>query len=234
MKNSELDGVIESLKMMASIEHFNKLKNFGIKQDTVLGVKIPYIRIIAKEIGQNADLASLLLATGIHEAKILASYIDNPQTLTLDKVEQYLNGFDSWDVCDQSVNLFFEAGFSDKLIVSLLSDNEVFRKRTAFVLMCINAVHNKSMTDNQFISYFEAIEQQAWDNRNFVCKAVNWALRQIGKRNMYLNEKAIECAERILLQNHKSAKWIASNALREFKDEKIILRIQIKEKRKKL
>lgn len=234
MKNSELDGVIESLKLMASIDHFNKLKNFGIKQDTAFGVKIPDIRFIAKQIGQNSELATQLLATGIHEAKILASYIDNPQTLTMDKVDQYLSGFDSWDVCDQSVILFYKAGYSDILIETLIANSEVFKKRTAFVLMCTNAVHNKLMIDSQFNSYFDAIELQAWDNRNFVCKAVNWALRQIGKRNVYLNEKAIECADRILLQNHKSAKWIATNALRELKDEKVIFRIQNKEKRKKL
>jgi len=227
--NDDFEFIISTLKSMASVDHFEKLKRFGINQKTALGVKIPDIRSLAKDIGVNSDLASQLLATDIHEAKILASIIDDPKQLTEEKVEQYISKFDSWDVCDLSSELIFNSIYSDKLIISLHANKEEFRKRTAFVLMCYNAVHNKKALDNQFLEYLKIIENEAWDERNFVRKAVNWALRQIGKRNIFLHQKAIECAKRIQQQPFKSAKWIASDALRELHNEKIISRLRSKE-----
>lgn len=228
--NEDFDFIINTLKSMASTNHFEKLKRFGINQETALGVKIPDIRNLAKSIGVNSKLATQLLTSNIHEAKILASIIDDPKQLTEEKIEQYISGFDSWDICDLSSELLFNSKYSDKLIISLSTDKEEFRKRTAFVLMCYNAVHNKKASNIQFIEYLKIIEKEAWDERNFVRKAVNWALRQIGKRNIFLHQKAIECAERIQIQPYKSAKWIATDALKELHNEKIISRLRSKEK----
>jgi len=230
--NNDFNFLINTLKSMASTAHFEKLKRFGINQETALGVKIPDIRKLAKTIGVNPELATQLLVSNIHEAKILASIIDDPKLLTEDKVEQYISRFDSWDVCDLSTELIFKSKCADNLILSLSTDKEEFRKRTAFVLMCYIAVHNKKAPNNQFLEYFKIIENEAWDERNFVRKAVNWALRQIGKRNIFLHQKAIECALRIQQQPTKSAKWIANDALREFHNEKIISRLHTKEKLK--
>jgi 3-methyladenine DNA glycosylase AlkD len=228
--NDDFEFILSTLKSMASSDHFDKLKRFGINQKTALGVQIPAIRNLAKSIGVNSELATQLLTSNIHEAKILASIIDDPKQLTEEKVEQYISRFDSWDVCDQTCNLLQRSVFSEKLIFSLYNDNEEFRKRTAFVIICSSAVHNKKAPNNQFLDYLELIEKEAWDERNFVRKAVNWALRQIGKRNIFLHQKAIECAERIQQQPFKSAKWIARDALRELHNEKIISRLLAKEK----
>lgn len=234
MKGNQINEVLESLKSLASEDHFKKLKRFGINQETALGVKIPDIRLIARKIGKNPDLAAELLDTGIHEAKILASYIDEPFKLTKERVHKYINGFNSWDVCDQTAILFFKAGYTDEIIEAYHNHADEYKKRITFVMMCVNAIHNDNISDYQFNNYFRIIELHSCDNRNFVCKAVNWALRQIGKRNLNLNRKSIEIANRIRSQENKTAKWIATNALRELNDEKVLLRIQNKEKSKKL
>ncbi len=228
--NDDYEFIISTLKSMASADHFEKLKRFGINQKTALGVKIPDLRKLAKTIGKNPELSTKLLQSNIHEAKILACLIDDYKTITEEKVFQYIDGFDSWDVCDQTCDLIQKSDFSEKLIYLLHNDNEEFRKRTAFVLMCSTAIHNKKASNKPFIEYLNLIENEAWDERNFVRKAVNWALRQIGKRNIFLHEKAIECADRIHQQPFKSAKWIATDALRELHNEKIIARLLAKEK----
>lgn len=228
--NDDYEFILSTLKSLASLEHFEKLKRFGINQKTALGVKIPDLRKLAKTIGKNPELSTKLLKSNIHEAKILACLIDDYKCITEEKVFQYIKGFDSWDVCDQTCDLLQKSVFSENLIYLLCNDNEEFRKRTAFVLMCSSAIHNKKAPNKLFLDYLVLIENEAWDERNFVRKAVNWALRQIGKRNIFLHQKAIECAERIQQQPFKSAKWIATDALREFHNEKIISRLHSKEK----
>ena len=130
--------------------------------------------------------------------------------------------FNSWDVCDQCCNLFVLTPFVSEMIGNYVSDNEEFVRRAGFVLMCEVAMHDKEATLDQFERYFELIEQYAYDERNFVKKAVNWALRQIGKRDENLRLLAIECAERVQMQDSKSARWIASDAIRELRSEKTI------------
>ena len=228
MSQFEVQYILDCLKSVSSVDHFNKLKRFGINQEQAYGVKIPDVRALAKIIGVNHYLAQELLRANNHEARILASLIDDYKLLTEEQVMIYINGFNSWDVCDLTTDLIRKTIYCEKLINILSNDNEEFRKRTAFVLMCSNAVHNKKADNSLFLGYFDLIEQEAWDNRNFVRKAVNWALRQIGKRNIFLNEKAIECAKRIQLQSTSSAKWIAADALRELQSEKIITRIKNK------
>ena len=226
----DVSFILNHLKSISSEDHYNKLKQFGINQEQAFGVKIPDIRNVAKTIGKNHFLAQELLQTNNHEARILAALIDDPKVLTQEQVMTYINGFNSWDVCDQTCDLIRKTIYCENLIKTLSSDKEEFRKRTAFVLMCYNAVHNKKASNIQFIEYLKIIEKEAWDERNFVRKAVNWALRQIGKRNIFLHQKAIECAERIQIQPYNSAKWIATDALKELHNEKIISRLRSKEK----
>lgn len=228
MSQYDVNFILNHLKSISSEDHFNKLKRFGINQDQAFGVRIPDLRNLAKTIGINHELAQRLLHANNHEARILAALIDDYKVLTEEQVMGYINGFNSWDVCDQTCDLIRKTIYCEELINSLSADNEEFIKRTAFVLMCSNAIHNKKADNNLFLGYLEIIEREAWDNRNFVRKAVNWALRQIGKRNLFLHEKAIECAERIHDQSSKSAKWIAADALRELHSDKIIARIKNK------
>lgn len=220
----EVDEVIEELKLLATADHYQKLAHFGIENSKALGVKIPLIRTLAKQIGKNHRLALELWATEIHEARILASIIEDPNKIDEKQFDSWVFDFDSWDVCDVCAGLLSKTNFVNAKIVEYSTHSDEFVKRTSFSLMCQLAFHDKIMTNEMFFPFFDIIERESWDDRNFVRKAVNWALRQIGKRNEVLRLKAIEVADRILLQETKSAKWIAKDALRELKDAKVISR----------
>ena len=207
---------------MSTPEHFAKLSYFGIKDDNALGVKIPLLRQLAKKIGKNHELALELWKTKIHEARILAVFIDDPKKVTENQFDSWVSDFNSWDICDQCCGLLIRTPYALSKIEVYSNAKEEFVKRTAFVLMCALVIYDKKAKDELFYHFIELIEREAWDNRNFVRKAVNWALRQIGKRNDNLRIKAIESAERILNQDSKSAKWIANDALRELRSEKTI------------
>ena len=220
-----VNEVIDELKSLSTPEHFAQLERFGIKNTKALGIKVPYLRRLAKKVGKNHQLALDLWATEIHEARLLASMIEEAKLLTEKQFDDWVNDFDSWDMCDQCCSLFGKTPFALEKINEYSTSKHEFVKRTAFVLICEQAVHHKNITDDQFYHYLDLIEREAWDNRNFVRKAVNWALRQIGKRNKELRIKAIESAERILIQGTKSARWIANDALRELNDPKVISRV---------
>jgi 3-methyladenine DNA glycosylase AlkD len=152
--------------------------------------------------------------------------IDDPQQITADRLERLVNEFDSWDLCDQCCNrLFSKTPFARQKALAWANRPEEFVKRAGFVMMAVLAVHDKKAADKQFDAFFEQIKKGAIDGRNFVKKAVNWALRQIGKRNMSLNRKAIAVAEEIQQLESKAARWIANDALRELRSEKIQKRL---------
>ena len=205
------------------------MAHLGIETNTALEVSIPNLRKLAKKIGKNHSLAEeLWWKTDIHEAHILASFIADAIKITENDFDRIVKQFDSWDVCDLSSEILSKTIFAETKMIQYSDNQEVFVKRTSFVLMCYFAVHFKQKPDDFFYPLFEIIEKEAWDDRNFVRKAVNWALRQIGKRNEHLRLKAIETAERILMQDTKSARWIAKDALRELRNEKVIERTRKK------
>ncbi|PTQ95097.1 3-methyladenine DNA glycosylase AlkD [Mucilaginibacter yixingensis] len=208
--------VITHFKEQSSPAYHAGMARFGIDSSKALGVKLPIIRKLAKNIKKDHTLAMELWETDIHEAKILATLIADPKQLTEAQMDHWTHGFYSWDVCDQACgNLFVYAPFVlDKVLEYTTSEHE-FVKRAGFVLMAEYAVHQKKADDRILISFLPIIEREAWDNRNFVKKATNWALRQIGKRNTMLRKVAIDCAERILEQDSKAARWIAKDALKE-------------------
>jgi 3-methyladenine DNA glycosylase AlkD len=211
-----IEEVIALLKQKSNPVYLAGMKRFGIENTKALGIPIPELRKLGKTIGKDHDLALALWGTGFHEARIVASVIDEPALVTSEQFDNWVKDFNSWDLCDQVCgNLFDRTPFAiDKALVYTFSEEE-FTKRAGFVLMAEFAVHNKTAKDSFFIDLLPIIEREAWDGRNFVKKAVSWALRQIGKRNHKLSTAAIESAKRISLQNHKSAKWIASDALKE-------------------
>lgn len=223
---SQCDEIINSLKTLANPEKVNGMKRYGINSDDTLGISIYQLRIIAKEIGINHTLALQLWNTGIHEARILAAYITDPTQITPEQMETWVVDFDSWDVCDQvCTSLFDQTSYAYSKAIEWSSRNEEFVKRAAFALIAGLAVHDKKSNDEEFSNLLTIIEQQAWDNRNYVKKAINWALRNIGKRNLVLNELAIKSANRILGQGTQSARWIARDALRELKSGKSTIRL---------
>jgi 3-methyladenine DNA glycosylase AlkD len=210
------DDVLTRLRNLANPANVAGMARYGINPENTLGISIPALRSIAKEIGKDHDLAQELWASEIHEARILAAFIDDPIQVTEAQMERWAADFDSWDVCDQVCgNLFDRTPIAYQKALEWSTREEEFVKRAGFALMAWLAVHDKKAKDDQFESFFPGIIQQSTDSRNYVRKAVNWALRNIGKRNRSLNRRAIETAEEVARINSKTAHWIASDALKE-------------------
>ena len=192
------------------------MARFGINVDNALGISVTQLRKLARQIQRDHDLAEQLWATGIHEARILASIVDLPSEVSEAQMEAWAAEFNSWDLVDQCCgNLFDKTPFAWDKATQWSRREEQFVKRAGFSLMAYLAVHDKKAPDARFERFLPIIEREASDDRNFVKKSVNWALRQIGKRNARLNEAAIRRAERIKRIDSKAARWIASDALRE-------------------
>ncbi|SDS26009.1 3-methyladenine DNA glycosylase AlkD [Mucilaginibacter mallensis] len=215
-----VDEILNQLKQKSNSTYHAGMLRFGVDNSKALGVPIPQLRKLAKSLKKNHQLALKLWDTGIHEARILASMIDDPALVAPVQMDSWTNDFYSWDLCDQVCgNLFDRTPFAIEKALFYTTHQEEYIKRAGFVLMAEYAVHNKTAADTVFIALLPVIEREAWDERNFVKKAVNWALRQIGKRNELLRAASIASAGRILLQNSKAAKWIATNALKELVNE---------------
>ncbi|MGE5679783.1 MAG: DNA alkylation repair protein [Bacillota bacterium] len=214
--------IIEKIKSMHNPVNVKGMARFGISSENTYGVPMPVLRGLAKQIKKNHSLALELWKSGIHEARILAALIDDPKMVTEEQMEEWVSGFDSWDVCDQCcMNLFDKASFAYTKAFEWAKREEEFVKRAGFVIMASAAIHDKKAEDKKIMEFLPIIEKEASDGRNFVKKAVNWALRQIGKRNANLNKSAIETAERILKQDNKTSRWVANDALRELSGDKI-------------
>jgi len=218
----DYEEVIARLKTYQNPTNVEGMGRFGINPANTLGVSIPTLRTIAKEMGTNHQLAQQLWGSGIHEARILASMTDDPEKVTTRQMEKWVRDFDSWDICDQCCsNLFDKTKWAHQKAVEWTSRKEEFVKRAGFVLMATLAVHDKKASNAQFQRYFSIIRRESTDQRNFVKKAVNWALRQIGKRNQTLNRLAIETARGIERRDSAAARWIAKDAIRELMSQSV-------------
>lgn len=219
-------AVLEQLKSKGGPENVKGMGKFGMATDQRLGVPVPEMRKIAKGIGRDHALALKLWKTGVQEARIVASMIDLPEAVTEDQMEAWVADFNSWDVCDQvCLNLFEKTPYAQQKISEWSRRDEEFVKRAGYALIAGLAWHDKKATDDQFIGYFPVIKSGATDERNFVKKAISWALRNIGKRNLHLNKAAIMVANEIQRIDSKAARWIASDTLRELESEKIQARL---------
>jgi len=208
--------IIKKLKSLKNPENVAGMARFGINPNNTYGVSIPTLRKMAKESGKDHSLAQELWASRIHEARILAGFVDDPKLVTAEQMENWVKDFDSWDICDQVCsNLFDRTPFAHKKAIEWSNREEEFVKRAGFVLMAALSVHDKKAQDDEFLIFLPIIKREATDERNYVKKAANWALRQIGKRNSTLNKKAMETAKEIQKLGSKSARWIASDAVRE-------------------
>lgn len=213
------EEIIKHLEKNGSQRNREGMARFGINATHAFGVSIPVLRKLAKEIGKNHKLANELWQSGVHEARILASMIEEIDRVTEKQADLWTKDFDSWDLCDQCcMNLFDRISFSHKKAVQWADRKREFEKRAGFALMAALASHDKKAKDSDFIKFFSLIEKHSSDSRNFVKKAVNWALRGIGKRNGNLKQKALKLAKRIAKKDSKSARWIANDAIRELKN----------------
>jgi len=221
-----VEEILEKLEVKARPDRLEGMTRYGMVTERRLGVSIPDIRKIAKETGKDHTLALELWKTGIPEARIVAAMIDEPEKLTEEQMEDWVKDINSWDICDQvCMNLFEKTPLGWKKIVDWSEREEEFVKRTAYALLACLAWHNKEAEDEKFIGLFPVIQRGATDERNMVKKAVNWALRNIGKRNPNLNKAAIKAAREIRRIDSKSARWIASNAIRELESEAVQRRL---------
>ena len=212
----KLEQIIHEMDTRGDPKAVAGMARFGIETSKAFGVSIPQLRDLAGKIGKNHHLAEQLWGTGIHEARILAGMIDDPAWVTEDQMEKWVADFDSWDIVDGSCgNLFDKTELAVRKALEWSKRKEEYVKRAGFVLMAELAVHDRKAADKTFLDFLPLIVREASDERNFVKKAVNWALRQIGKRNAALNAAAIETCSKIRDSDSTSAKWVASDALRE-------------------
>lgn len=224
---NDCEFIVSELRSLSDQAHLQKISHFGIDSQNALGVSVPKIRGVAKQIGKNQELSLQLWDTAIHEARILATFIGDYKQVTEAQIDGWTNDFNSWDICDQTCsNLFVRTPYFNTKIMQYVSSESEFVKRCGFVLIATAAVHLKKEPDQTFIDFLPIIEREASDQRNFVKKAINWALRQIGKRNLTLHEKAIATAENILAQGNKKANWVALDALRELQSEQVMTRLE--------
>ena len=223
------EEILKRLKSLSNPKAVAGMARYGISQKNNYGVSVGTLRKIAKEIGRNQQLAQKLWSSGIRDARILAALVNDPKMITEEQMESWVKDFGSWDICDLCCgHLFDKTQFAYQKAVEWSSREEEFVKRAGFVLMAGLTVHNKKAVDEEFLKFLPIIKREATDNRNYVKKAVNWALRQIGKRNINLNEKAIETAKEIQKMYSRSAKWVASDAIRELTSEAVQKRLQNK------
>ena len=224
---ASVKDALQKLQSKAHPEQLQGMAKYGMTVEQRLGVSVPDMRKLAKEIGRDHRLALDLWRTGITEARIVASMVGDPAKLTEDQMEDWVIGINSWDVCDQvCMNLFEKSQLAWKKIADWSEREEEFVKRSAFSLIACLAWHDKKASDERFIGLLPLIIQGSTDERNFVKKAVNWALRNIGKRNLNLNRAAISAAKAIKRLDSKAARWVASDTLRELESEAIQSRLR--------
>jgi 3-methyladenine DNA glycosylase AlkD len=220
------DDVLAQLQALAHPKAREQAERFGIKAPFVYGIRLPKLRALAKDIGKNHVLAQELWDTGIVDARIVALFIDSPKQVTEAQTEAWARDFDNWGIVDGvCVHLFCRTPFAYDKAFAWSAREEEFIKRAGFVLMAGLAVHDKKAPDDSLAQFLPIIAREAGDERHFVKKAVNWALRQIGKRNKNLNALAIATGEAIHQQDSKAARWIASDALRELRSDAVQKRL---------
>ena len=225
--NYRIDSVMTRLRSLADPKAVEGMARYGIIAKKAYGISALVLRHIAKETGKDHNLAKQLWSTGILEARCLAALIDNPSEVTEKQMESWVKDFDNWAVCDACCGVLFDkTPFAWKKAREWSRRKEEFVKRAAFSLMAALAVHNKDADDKKFLPFFTIIKRGSTDERNYVKKAVNWALRQIGKRSLLLNKRAILTANQIGKKNLGCARWIASDALRELTGEAVQRRLR--------
>jgi 3-methyladenine DNA glycosylase AlkD len=232
MASRGYDETINKLKEMGDPDNVAGMARYGISTEGTLGVPMPALRSLAKQIGKNHELALELWRSGLHEGRILAALVAEPLKTDREMMESWVHEFDSWDVCDQvCANLFSRAKGAYAVIPGWTASEEQFVRRAGFVMMAALAVHDKKASDAVFVDFFPLIEKGAGDDRNYVKKAINWALRQMGKRNLDLRKECVALSERLKAQGTPSARWIAADALRELNSPKVLARLEGKQKR---
>lgn len=222
-------AVLRELQGFADPQVRAKMEYFGVRVPKAHGISAPVLHKFAAHIGKSQELAERLWSSGVHEARILAALIGEPAKVTSAQMERWVRDFNAWDVVDSACcYLYAYAKPAWSKVEAWSRRRPEFEKRAAFSLLAYLAYKDKSAPDARFQRCLRLIDREAHDERNFVRKAVNWALRNIGKRNLALNAAAIAAAERVRRQNSRSARWIAADALRELRSDAVQRRLRAK------
>jgi len=226
-----VERIVAELRRLGTKRNVEGMARYGIRAKKVFGVSKPKLDALAKRIGKNHALGLELWSTGIQDAKILAGLISEPEKVTGTQMELWVRDFDNWDSCDGTCcHLFVFAGGAWEKAFAWAKREEEFQKRGGFALAAYLAYRDKTAADSRYLKFLKVIEREAGDERNFVRKAVNWALRNIGKRNMRLNRAAIATAKRLRAKESRAERWIAADALRELEGEAVQARLRGKGK----
>jgi 3-methyladenine DNA glycosylase AlkD len=226
MKN-DVDSVVAALTRRGSKRGREGMARYGIVAENVLGVSVADIRAIAKQIGRNHSLALALWKTNIYEARMLTAFISEPARVTPALMDRWARDFDNWAICDTlCFHLFDRTPHAWAKVEQWSSDRREFVKRGAFALLASLALHDKNAPDKPFLKTLRLIERAASDERNFVKKAVSWALRGIGRRNRALNAVAVEVARRFCQLDEPAARWIGRDALKELTSPPVLRRLR--------
>ena len=233
-KKPTYQEIIKEIKSRKDPEAIAGMARYGINPDKNYGVCMPDMMRIKKLVGKDHELAHRLWSSGIRDARIIACLIDDPKMVTEEQMDRWAKDFNSWDVCDGCcLHLFSYSRFGHKKARKWSDSGEEYVRRAGYVMMACLATHDKAATDDAFRAYLPIIVKGATDERNYVKKAVNWALRGIGKRNIALNKSAIETAKKIQKIDSKTAKWIASDALKELTGEAVQTSLKRREAKKR-
>jgi len=219
------DAIVAHLRSIGTQENRAGMARFGINTATALGVGNSDLRPLARKVKRNHERALALWDSGIREARLMAAFTGEPKKITIEQCRRWAADFDSWEIVDTVSDLFAETQFWRELIEEFARDEREFVRRTAFAMLAWGAVHLKKEPDATFISYLPLIEAHAGDPLNFVRKAVNWALRQIGKRSTILHAPALALAEKLSASPDKTARWIGKDAVKELSDAKTLERL---------
>ena len=221
------DDIVAHLRSIGTDENRAGMARFGINTASALGVGNSVLRPLARKLKKNQERSLLLWDSGVREARLMAAFTGEPKKVDIDQCRRWAADFDSWEIVDTVADLFAETPFWRELIDEFAEDEREFVRRAAFAMLAWSAVHLKKEPDVTFLAYLPLIERHAGDPRNFVRKAVNWALRQIGKRSMSLHAPALALAEKLAASSDKTARWIGKDAVKELTDARQIERLAI-------
>jgi 3-methyladenine DNA glycosylase AlkD len=219
------DQIIAHLRSLGTEENRAGMARYGINTTAALGISNAVLRPLGRALKRDHERALALWESGIREARLLSLFTDEPKKVTRKQAQAYAATFDSWEIVDHGADLFCDAGLAVELVPLFAADEREFVRRTGFSIMAWAAVHLKKEPDATYRGWLSLIERHAVDGRNFVKKAVNWALRQIGKRSLALRAPALELAERLAASNDKTARWIGKDAVKELADARTLERL---------
>jgi len=223
----EVESALTWLKRHATRHTLEGMARYAIPSDNALGVSVADIRLLAKRLGKNHELAAALWDTGVYEARMLTAFVDEPKKVTRTQMDRWCRDFDSWGICDGlCFHLFDKTPFAWEKARQWSASPREFVKRAGFALMASLVVHDKAAPGPRFLDFLPLIEQGARDERNFVKKAVNWALRCIGKRDLALNAAAIAVSKHLAQSKEASCRWVGKDALRELTSAKVLARLR--------